>query len=64
VKPFAGQQQRGSYGRQQGGVIPEGGGGSQQGKGLVGKAASWRLDVALAGQARRILQALDEGLQG
>ena len=45
-------------------VAGEGGGGPQLGKGLVGKAASRRLDGTLAGQARRLLQPLDEGRQG
>ena len=64
MEPFAGEQQRDRCGRQQGGVIAEGGGGPELGKGLVGKAASRCLDVALAGQARRILQTLGETLEG
>ena len=48
METFAGEVQGGRWGGQQGGVIAQGGGGPQLGKGLVGKAAGRRLDVALA----------------
>ena len=63
LHPLAGQQQRTGHCGQDGGVIPQGGGGAELGEGLVGEGAGGGLDVALGEQAALALKAADEGRQ-